>query len=129
MNNGAGDVEIFDTVGTALDTIPGALVNFHQGNYIPSTDDLYVLTASSGIDRFNLTTKTRTSIFSAETVSNFDLSSDGKLMAVVTSTGLYAINSATFAKNQITTDVEWEHFFLPVPIALPISVRKAPALM
>jgi hypothetical protein len=114
VNVGGAQIDIFDTTGALVDSVQTAEQVFHNGNYIAATNDLYVRTGSSGVDRINLTTRVRDHLFSTEAVDDFDVSFDGKLLAVRTGSGISVLNTKTLAKSFVTNDaIYWGVFLAP----------------
>jgi hypothetical protein len=119
-------IDIFDTTGTLVDSVPNGELLFRQSNFVASTNDLYYINPGAsdiaGIDRYNIVSKLPpTHVYAgSDAVSDFDVSSDGSLIAMVTTTPssssgstLWAMNSATGNRNQITGDLVWGAFLSP----------------
>ncbi len=114
VNNGGAQIDIFDTLGNLVDSVQTADQEFHNGNYVAATDDLYYRTGGNGVDRINLTTRAITHMFSTEAVDNFDVSVDGKTLAVNATSGISVINTQTLAAKFITNDaIYWGVFLSP----------------
>ena len=114
VNNGAYQINIYDTVGHLVDSVLNAQQVFHNGNYVAATDELYFLTGGQGVDRLNLTTRTRDHIFTGEPVDNFDVAATGKIAGIKSTSGISVVNTQTFAKKLVTNDdVYWGVFLSP----------------
>ncbi len=114
VNNGALQVNVFDTLGRLVDSVLNAEQVFHNGNYLAATDDFYFRTGASGIDRFNFTTRARDHVFTGEAADNFDVSADGRILAVKTPSGISVLNTKTLAKSFVTNDaIYWGVFLAP----------------
>jgi len=115
VNNGAIQINIYDTLGRSVDSVSNAEDLFHNGNYVAATDEFYFRSSSvtlSGIDRFNFTTRVRDHVFTGESADNFDVSADGRILAVKTSSGISVLNTKTLAKSFVTNDGIWWGVFL-----------------
>jgi hypothetical protein len=101
-------VTIFDVNGDSLMAFPNGDVSFHASAYSPGSNDLFVRTHNMGIDRINLTTLTRTSIVTTDSVESMDASSDGSILVYSSADSatqyiLYAVNVATLHSQAVAS--------------------------
>jgi dipeptidyl aminopeptidase/acylaminoacyl peptidase len=85
--------------GVPVMVIPNATVEFSSSAFSPDSNDLFVETSATGIDRINLTSGTRIAIVT-DSIASMDVSSDGTVLVYTSNSSLlpygtmYAVNLA-----------------------------------